>query len=328
MDRNIDINETDILTNNPEVLEKLLQDHNTGKNIFWATESYSNLGEGYQFDDEITIDHITGENGRTIQPRVVKEAAIQSQRSKDMAEVFTPSWICNIQNNLIDEAWFGRKDVFNIENHELSTWTPIEDKIEFSEVKSWKDYVRDLRLEITCGEGPYLASRYDAVTGEPIMDLSRRIGILDRKLRIVSENTETSGEWIEWAKEALKSTYGFEWQGDNLLLARETLFYTVCDFFEDKFKRSIPRVSLAGIAEIISWNIWQMDGLKFVVPTSCDKTSYSGLFGDLDKEECPGCKTGDPYSHIGIKCRIKDWKYTGKDPEKKTPLFVTLLKNK
>lgn len=328
MDKNIDINETNILINNPEVLEKLLQDHNTGNNIFWATESYSHLGEGYQFDDEITIDHITGENGRTIQPRVVKEAAIQSQRSKDMAEVFTPSWVCNIQNNLIDEAWFGRKDIFNIENHELSTWTPIEDKIEFSRVKSWKDYVRDLRLEITCGEGPYLASRYDAVTGEPIMDLYRRIGILDRKLRIVSENTKTSGEWIEWAKEALKSTYGFEWQGDNLLLARETLFYTVCDFFEDKFKRPIPRASLAGIADIISWNIWQMDGLKFVVPTSCDKTSYSGLFGDLDKEECPGCKTGDPYSHIGIKCRIKDWRYTGKNPEKKTPLFVTLLKNK
>ena len=159
------------------------------------------------------------------------------------------------------------------------------------------------------------------------MDLSRRIGILDRKLRIVSENTETSGEWIEWAKEALKSTYGFEWQGDNLLLARETLFYTVCDFFEDKFKRPIPRVSLAGIAEVISWNIWQMDGLKFVIPTSCNKASPSGLFGDLE-EECPGCKTGDPYSHIGIKCRIKDWRYTGKDPEKKTPLFVTLLKNK
>ena len=328
MDKNIDINETNILINNPEVLEKLLQDHNTGNNIFWATESYSHLGEGYQFDDEITIDHITGENGRTIQPRVVKEAAIQSQRSKDMAEVFTPSWICNIQNNLIDEAWFGRKDIFNIENHELSTWTPFEDKIEFSDVKSWKDYVRDLRLEITCGEGPYLASRYDAVSGEPIMDLSRRIGILDRKLRIVSENTETSGDWIEWAKEALKSTYGFEWQGDNLLLARETLFYTVCDFFEDKFKRPIPRASLAGIADIISWNIWQMDGLKFVVPTSCDKTSYSGLFGDLDKEECPGCKTGAPYAHIGIKCRIKDWRYTGKDPEKKTPFFVTLLKNK
>ena len=328
MDKNIDINETDILINNPEVLAKLLQDHNTGNNIFWATESYSSLGEGYQFDDEITIEHITGDNGRIIQPRVVKEAAIQSQRSKDMAEVFTPSWICNTQNNLIDEAWFGRKSVFNIENHELSTWMPTEGNIIFPENKSWQEYVRDLRLEMTCGEGPYMASRYDAVSGEPITDLYRRIGILDRKLRIVSENTVSSGEWIEWAKEALKSTYGFEWQGDNLLLARETLFYTVCDFYEYKFKRPMPRVSLASIAEIISWNIWQMDGLKFVVPTSCEKTSYSGLFGDLEKEECPGCKTGDPYSHIGIKCRIKDWRYTGKDPEKKTPLFVTLLKNK
>jgi hypothetical protein len=32
-----------------------------------------------------------------------------------MAEVFTPSWICNAQNNLIDNTWFGRDNVFNKE---------------------------------------------------------------------------------------------------------------------------------------------------------------------------------------------------------------------
>ena len=29
--------------------------------------------------------------------------------------MFTPSWVCNAQNNLIDDAWFGRKGVFNEE---------------------------------------------------------------------------------------------------------------------------------------------------------------------------------------------------------------------
>ena len=40
---------------------------------------------------------------------------MQQQRSREMAEVFTPSWICNKQNNLIDNAWFGRENVFNVE---------------------------------------------------------------------------------------------------------------------------------------------------------------------------------------------------------------------
>lgn len=53
--------------------------------------------EGYQPTDEITVEHIIGEYGRIIQPRAVKSAEGQSQRSKDMAEVFTPAWICNAQ---------------------------------------------------------------------------------------------------------------------------------------------------------------------------------------------------------------------------------------
>lgn len=35
-----------------------------------------------------------------------------------------------------------------------------------------------------------MVSRYDTVTGETI-SISQRIGLLDRKLRVVSENTET-----------------------------------------------------------------------------------------------------------------------------------------
>lgn len=46
-----------------------------------------------------------------------------------------------------------------------------------------------MRLEISCGEAPYLVSRYDSVTGKTIK-IKNRIGLLDRKLRIVSENIE------------------------------------------------------------------------------------------------------------------------------------------
>ena len=78
-------------------------------------------------------------------------------------------------------------------------------------------------MEVSCGEAPYLVSRYDTITGKPIL-LKRRIGLLDRKLRVVSENTENVEDWYKWALFAFKSVYGFEWQGDNLLLQEKTFF--------------------------------------------------------------------------------------------------------
>lgn len=331
MANEVDISENCLLSSHPKVLQKLLLDHTIHKNIFWATDSYSELGDGFRFADEIRIEHITGKNGRIIRPRAVKSAEVQIQRSKDMAEIFTPAWICNAQNNLIDEAWFGRTEVFNTEIGTDHTWIPTEAPIAFPndiKGKTWKDYVKNIRLEMTCGEAPYLVSRYDAVTGEPVQPLNRRIGLLDRKLRVVNENTRTSGDWLKWAKEALMATYGFEWQGDNLLLARETVFYTFCDYYEAKFGRPVPDNSLEGVAYIISWNLWQMDGLRFVIPGSCDNVYEDSLFNGRTKKVCPACEKGERFGHIGIKCRIKDWSYAGKNENLKKPFFSTLLNNK
>lgn len=99
MQTDIDILENEILKQYPEVLEILLRDHTTQKNIFWATDNYENLGKDYHFDAQILPELITGENGSIIMPRVQKDKLLQQARSKDMAEVFTPSWICNAQNN-------------------------------------------------------------------------------------------------------------------------------------------------------------------------------------------------------------------------------------
>ena len=296
---------------------KLLEDHTTHKNIIWATDSYESMGEGYGFYDEITIEKITGENGLTIRPRALKQKDEQQKRVKDKAEVFTPSWICNAQNNLIDEAWFGRPDVFNKEitlGDGTHTWIPTEGKIQFSgeKGKTWQDYVKDMRLEITCGEAPYLVSRYDAVTGEPIEDLNMRIGLLDRKLRVVSENLDDEEKWREWAKRALESTYGYEWQGDSLLLAREAILMTVLDYYKEKFGKSYDGRNLPGIARIISWNLWQMDGLKYVIPGSCDRIPLDEaeiMFPELGHsryKECNACKKGIG-KHIGRHARIMDW---------------------
>ena len=318
-----DIQENEIRKRWPEVLQTLLLDNTTKKNIIWATDMYvKQYGEGYSFSSEIKVEQITGDFGEVIRPRAVKSKEEQEFRIRDKAEVFTPSWICNLQNNLIDEAWFGRKDVFNREidcEDGSHSWEPIAESIVFPEGKTWKDYVRDTRLEITCGEAPYLASRYDTTTGD-VIPVARRIGLLDRKLRVISENTETSGDWLDWAQEAYKNIYGFEWQGDNLLLARETLLYTFIDYYGAKFGKAPVKKSVNCIAEIISWNLWQMDGLKYVVPGSChDVVSkvdgiQTDLFGMEDSNQptetikpCPGCSQDDPYRHNGIYCMIMDW---------------------
>ena len=318
----IDIREDDLLALSAEVLDTLLRDHTTGQNIFWATHDYEALGRGYDYHAPILPELITGQRGMVIRPRVLKTKAEQVDRSKDMAEVFTPSWVCNAQNNLVDEAWFGRKDVFNVEDTTNHAWQATTNKIEFPEDKTWKDYVRATRMEMTCGEAPYLVSRYDATTGEPI-PISQRIGLLDRKLRVISENTETSGEWLEWAQTAYKNIYGFEWQGDNLLLAREALLWTFIEYFQAKFHKAPLLKSINYIAYIISWNLWQMDGLKGVVPDSCHaEVEMVDLFSGKGREKpCQGCHDGGYYHHNGTYCIIRDWKN-----DKKKIRFIDLLK--
>ncbi len=310
-EESVDIRESELLSASPELLNILLSDHTTKRNIFWATKDYASNGPGYEYKDEITPAKITGDMGTLIMPRVLKEKQLQQARIRDKAEVFTPSWICNAQNNLVDNAWFGREGIFNeeLEENGVHSWSVNPDKVTFPKGKTWKAYVKSTRLEITCGEAPYLVSRYDTTTGNYI-PVRQRIGLLDRKLRVVGENTSMPEEWKEWAITAFKNTYGFEWQGDNLLLAREALLFTYVDFYADKFKKMPPIDDLKEVAEIISWNIWQMDGLKGVVPDSClDITQPASLFGDTEDEvtHCLGCEKNKIRAHNGLYCMVMDW---------------------
>ena len=69
------------------------------------------------------------------------------------------------------------------------------------------------------------------VQQESLLQIENRIGILDRKLRVVNENLDSIGEWLKAVETAYKNTYGFEWQGDSLLLAREALLITFIENF-------------------------------------------------------------------------------------------------
>ncbi|MCQ2148174.1 MAG: restriction endonuclease subunit M [Bacteroidales bacterium] len=311
----IDIQENYIAEKYPGILDTLLLDRTTKKNIFWATDSYSEHGDGFLNHDLITVEKITGENGMVIRPRALKSSEEQVARSKDKAEVFTPSWICNAQNNLVDNQWFGYEGAFNketIDENGKHGWL-VTEKVDFERAgKSWKEYVTDTRMEITCGEAPYLVSRYDTTTGE-FIPVKNRIGLLDRKLRVICENAKDRDEWLDYAKKAYQNIYGYEWQGDNLILAREALFLTYIEYYQFYFGvDSKPNtLSLKKIADIISLNIWQMDGIKFVVPDSChdEVEEITSLFDDPTEERrpCPGCACDDHTRHNGIYSVIRDW---------------------
>lgn len=331
-----DILETEILEQYPEVLELLLYDFTTKNNVFWATDDYTYLGRGYEYGSPIKKELITGLYGNVIMPRVKKNTKLQQSRVRAKAEVFTPSWVCNMQNNLIDNTWFKRNHVFNKEvktTEGQNDWIAIKEKVIFPKGKTWQDYIKDVRLEIACGEAPYIASRYDTTTGKYI-SIEKRIGLLDRKLRIINENTDSEKDWLKATEIAFKSIYAFDWQGDSLLLARESLLFTFLDYFHFKFRELPELFSIKIIAEIISWNVWQMDGLKGVIPESCAKEiveTTENLFGEKHTETilCNGCLKGNLHKHNGIYCIIKDWKT--KDPKTNEYglqlRFIDLVKN-
>ncbi len=304
----IDIKENYIMYLDDRLLRVLLKDKSSEGNIIWATDMYAWRGSGFHERDEMTLQAITGRRGNVIKPRIEKSKKEQKERIKKKGEVFTPSWICNQMASGFD-VWFERENVFNVPDGE--TWHKTQENITFPAGKTWRDYVRLKVLEITCGEAPFLASRYDTVTGKWI-DVNSRVGLLDRKLRVINENVSDEDDWLKYAFEAYQSTYGFEWQGDSLLIARENLLFTFIDYYVDKFDKFPAKDILLSLANIIVWNLFQMDGLKFVVPYSCEPKigEQLSLFDEepSDRESCLGCISGDNSKHIGIYSIIKNWR--------------------
>lgn len=262
-----------------KLLKKLLVDKATKKNIMWATDAYRALGAGYERNREMDEDLITGMHADVIKTRARKAMEQQSERTKQHAEVFTPLWVVKKMVDHADEVWFGASDMFFKGGERTG-------KVKFPEDgDGWQAYVDSRRMEITCGEAPYLATRYDVETGEAI-PVERRIGILDRKLRVVTENAEGESEWLKWAYRALESTYGYEFQGDNLLIARVNVLMTFAEHLQARFERKPTEQELIHAANIIVWNVWQMDGLSGTIPyCKAEEGVQISLFELLDPEE-------------------------------------------
>ena len=201
--------------------------------------------------EELGAVEITPDDICKIIPRHAKNRADQKRRTRARAEIFTPPEVCRIQNDLVCK--------------------PFE--------KRFDDFIDAKFLEITCGEAPYITSRNNAVTGEYIAP-ENRVGLLDRKFRLIGNTKPVDTLTLR----ALKSVYGYEFQGDNLFLARRNIFDTVAEFLTSKLAAQELREILPTVAEIISWNFWQMDGLKYSPPF----TDNANLFG-------------------GANCQIMDW---------------------
>ena len=294
------------------VLDTLLKDRSTGKNIIWATDPPEELQtvmyEPVTDRSQITTQQLGLTHYEVVLPRMMKQTDTQQQRTRKKGEVFSPAWVCNKMNNALDADWFrglGAEESAGQFTVELPQgWQTVETPVQFPVCKgrtpAWVQYVQSRRLEVTCGEAPFLASRYDAATGEMI-PVTRRIGILDRKLRVVSENAATEDEWRKYATHAVQSTYGYEYQGDNLLLARVNLLLTYAEHLQARWQRKPTKEELQPIANIISWNLWQMDGLRLSVPGGKPQPEAE----QLDLFSMFGAAEPQPPT---VSCKVKNWR--------------------
>ena len=230
----------------------------------FCTDDYS--GYGYTFDSEFdkkTINNLIKNNA--IRTRVSKSKEAQAARTVEKAEVFTPSWICEKMVNQSITTMFTHTNNKIYSDEELRS---VVDEIIYERPFTRDEYNYFINMkwqEACCGEAPYIVSRYDTTTGEDI-NIYNRIGFLDRKLQLISRFMRDKAAWLEDVKAAYKTTYSFEYQGDNLFIARCNLLLTFIDYYKDCFGEEPAEEYAEEIAEIIKRNIIQMDGMTLLKP--------------------------------------------------------------
>ena len=268
----VDISEEGIANNSGTLLTILLKDRTTNKNIVWASPSYEGMGKPFCADQPIKKNLIIGPYDSIIQPRIEKNKRNQELRTRKRGEVFTPPWLIDKQVSIVLD--------------------------EIGDI-SFESFIALRWLELACGEGPYIVTRYDSITGD-IIPVEKRVGFLDRKLQCIAAEVDSEREFIKWSKMAYESSYGYELQGDSLLLARENLLLSFCEHYDYKFRKLPTMKVIKQIATIISYNIFQMNGLTKQTPYSDDSKGniQLNLFDDVNNQE----KMGDMFT------LLKDWK--------------------
>lgn len=214
-------------------------------------------GYGVRYNDEpLTVSRVRElyDSGEMV-TRTQKAKQVQKDRTKKKAEVFTPTWVVKKMNNAVEE---------NYKDDDINTYIG----------RTW--------LEITCGEGPYITTRYNMEDGV-IIPPYERVGFLDNKLNAVNEEVGSIGNfgkdhdgmydrWFDLAIKALKSSYGFEWSGDSLLLCRLNVLTTFLENHYIAHGFDPDRQAINQVIDLITYNFWQMDGLSYMVPNTDTKS--------------------------------------------------------
>lgn len=243
------------------LLPALLEDKSSGRNIIWATDSYAALGQGF-----LRLDEITADLPHCFLPKLERlRRQAGEERTRRHGEVFTPPAICR---KMCDYA-----------RAELP--------------KDWRAFVGSLILEPACGHAPFLCTWESRENGLP---LPRRPGLLDRKLRLVSEYAASRAEWLQLAFLAYESSYAYEFQGDNLLVARIRLLRRFEEEHLARWRELPGRAEYARLLEILAWNVWQMDGLTGTTP-----------FGKLAPPSQGSLFDSAPAANSSPPCLVKNW---------------------
>ena len=109
---------------------------------------------------------------------------------------------------------------------------------------------------------------------------------------------------MKWTFRAFEATYGYEFQGDNLLIARVNLVMTFVESLDVRWHRQPSYKEWKRLARVVTWNIWQMDGLTYTLPYAkghelIEQTEFLSAFGLEPAQE----ESNQPY------CKIFLWRY-------------------
>ena len=134
-----------------------------------------------------------------------------------------------------------------------------------------------------------------------MIPVARRIGILDRKLRVVSENVTTEDEWRKYATHAVQSTYGYEYQGDNLFVGAGQPSADLCGASASPLAAQANRRGAASHRQHHQLEPVQMDGLHLSVPggkpqSEAEQLDLFSMFGTVE-EQIPA-----------VSCKVKNWR--------------------
>lgn len=208
---------------------------------------YVTDGEPLDETAEITPEWLMRHGVEQLRRRCDKSKTEQRARTKRRAEVFTPTSVVAYMVEQAESAKLG------VTVEELDT-------------VPWRDRIQLRSADMCCGEGAFMTTLYDPITGEDIPE-PERVGVLDRKLRLVVENAPMSMA-TRYLLTALRTSYACELVGDNVILARMNVLLAWREAYCRVMGTSPSVAEMTEACEVICGTVMQVDVLTGMIPAS------------------------------------------------------------